>query len=155
MQLMWSRLWTNTIHSCFWINKTLFKLVYKEFCMPFWMLIRSHAEAKSLRSAQVSDYTVSLITPFWTWASFIFLYSKLWLPFRLLGLQVFKLLQLHQGVVPSPTFIQTCPHSSSPGPLSTWSSTLHALLSLPQLQWWSLRPLMEKKKQGVGIALRI
>lgn len=99
MQLMWSTLWTNAIHSCLWINKTLFKLVYKEFCMPFWMLIRSTAEANSLRSAQVSDNTVSLITSFWTWASFICLYSKLWLLFKLLGLQVFTRLQLCQGVV--------------------------------------------------------
>lgn len=85
MQLMWSTAWTNTIHSCFWINKTLFKLVYKEFCMLFWMLIWRNAEANSLRSAQVRPNTVIIVTPFWTWALLLFPCSKSWLLVKLLG----------------------------------------------------------------------
>ena len=47
-----STLWINSVHSCIWINKTLLKLVYKEFYMLFW--IRHRPKAKSFRLLQHS-----------------------------------------------------------------------------------------------------
>lgn len=62
-----STLRTNSVHSCFWINKTLLKLVYKEFYMLFWIALGIHQKPNLLGCSN----TASLII-FWTSTFYFF-----------------------------------------------------------------------------------